>query len=66
MFDPVSRTEPDSVDTMIRIAKAIPKLLRDTEIDRIRYEYMMYAAEKILTNLGILKINVKIQVAKIM
>ena len=47
VLDPASRTEPDAVDTMIRVAKAVPKLLSDAEIDRIRYEYIMYAAESI-------------------
>jgi len=41
----VLRTEPNSVDQMIRIGRAIPKLLNDIEIDRIRNEYMVYAAE---------------------
>ena len=39
------RTGPNTADTMIRVAKAVPKLLSAAEIDRIRYEYMMYAAE---------------------
>jgi len=47
VLDPASRTQPDSVDKMIRIGRAMPKLLTDTEIDRIRNEYMMYAAENI-------------------
>ena len=47
VLDPASRTEPDSADTMIRVARAIPKLLNDIEIDHIRYECMTYAAENI-------------------
>ena len=47
VLDPVSRTEPDAADTMIRVAKAVPKLLSDVEIDRIRYEYIMCTAENI-------------------
>ena len=47
VLDPASRTKPDSADTMIRVARAIPKLLNDIEIDRIRYECMTYAAENI-------------------
>jgi hypothetical protein len=45
VLDPVLRTEPNSVDQMIRIGRAIPKLLNDIEIDRIHNEYMVYAAE---------------------
>ena len=62
VLDPASSTELDAVDTMIRVARAIPKLLRDTEVNRIRYEYMMYAA----VNIDILKTNIKIQMAIIM
>jgi hypothetical protein len=47
VLDPASRTQPDSVDKMIRVGRAMPKLLSNTEIDRIRNEYMMYAAENI-------------------
>ena len=47
VLDRASRTKPDSVDTMIRVARAIPKLLNDIEIDHIRYECMTYAAENI-------------------
>ncbi len=47
VLDSASRTEQDSTDTMIRIGRAIPKLLSNTEIDRIRHEFMMYAAENI-------------------
>ncbi|CAF1542162.1 unnamed protein product, partial [Rotaria sordida] len=32
---------------MIRVGRAIPKLLSNAEIDRIRHEVMMYAAETI-------------------
>ncbi|CAF4771876.1 unnamed protein product, partial [Rotaria socialis] len=47
VLDSASRTKPDSADTMIRVGRAIPKLLSDAEIDRIRHEFMMYAAETI-------------------
>ncbi|CAM2721102.1 unnamed protein product, partial [Rotaria socialis] len=47
VLDPVSRTKQDSADTMIRVGRAIPKLLSNAEIDRIRHEFMMYAAETI-------------------
>ncbi|CAM4913675.1 unnamed protein product [Rotaria socialis] len=47
VLDPASRTKQDSADTMIRVGRAIPKLLSNAEIDRIRYEFMMYAAETI-------------------
>jgi len=47
VLDPALRTEPDSVDQMIRIGRTMPKLLTDAEIDRIRNEYMMYAAETV-------------------
>ncbi|CAF3874603.1 unnamed protein product, partial [Rotaria sp. Silwood1] len=47
VLDPASKTEPDAADTMIRVARAIPKLLSDAEIDCIRHEYMMYATENI-------------------
>ncbi|CAF5055741.1 unnamed protein product [Rotaria sp. Silwood1] len=47
VLDPASRTEQDSAYTMIRVGRAIPKLLNNTEIDRIRHEFMMYAAETI-------------------
>ncbi|CAF3588591.1 unnamed protein product [Rotaria socialis] len=47
VLDPASRTKQDSADTMIRVGRAIPKLLSNAEIDRIRYEFMMYVAETI-------------------
>ncbi|CAF1665967.1 unnamed protein product [Rotaria magnacalcarata] len=47
VLDPASRTKQDSADTMIRVGRAIPKLLSNAEIDRIRHEVMMYAAETI-------------------
>jgi hypothetical protein len=47
ILDPSLRTEPNSVDQMIRVARAIPGLLNDMEIDRIRGEWMMYANETI-------------------
>jgi hypothetical protein len=47
VLDPALRKEPHSADQMIRIGRAIPKLLSDNEIDRIRNEYMMYESETI-------------------
>ncbi|CAF3455348.1 unnamed protein product, partial [Rotaria sp. Silwood2] len=47
VLDPASRTKEDSADTMIRVGRAIPKLLSNAEINRIRHEFMMYAAETI-------------------
>ncbi|CAF3977676.1 unnamed protein product, partial [Rotaria magnacalcarata] len=47
VLDPASRTKQDSADTMIRVGRAIPKLLSNAEIDRIRHEFMMYAVETI-------------------
>jgi len=47
VLDPSSRTKPYSADQMIRVGRAIPKLLTNVEIDRIRHEYMMYAAETV-------------------
>ncbi|CAF0854255.1 unnamed protein product [Adineta steineri] len=47
VLDPAPRTQPDSIDKMIRVGRAMSKLLTDIEIDRIRNEYMMYAAENI-------------------
>jgi len=44
---PASRSEQNSSDAMVRIARAIAKLLNDSEIDRVRQESMMYAAETI-------------------
>ncbi len=37
VLDPVSGAEPNSADTMIRVARAIPKLLSNTEIDCVRH-----------------------------
>ena len=47
VFDPASKMEPNSAEAVIRIGRAIPKLLTDAEIDRIRYEYIMYTDETI-------------------
>ncbi|CAF4233901.1 unnamed protein product, partial [Rotaria magnacalcarata] len=47
VLDPASRTKQDSADTMIRVGRAIPKLLSNAEIDRIRHEFMMCAVETI-------------------
>ncbi|CAF1133100.1 unnamed protein product [Adineta steineri] len=47
VYDPALRTQLDSFDKMIRVERAMPKLLTDTEIDRIYNEYMMHAVENI-------------------
>lgn len=47
ILDPSMRTEPNSVDQMIRVARAVPGLLTDTESDLIRGEWLMYANETI-------------------
>ncbi|CAF1374499.1 unnamed protein product [Didymodactylos carnosus] len=47
VLDPSLRTEPNSADQMVRVGRGIPRLLSGTEIDRIRGEWMMYAAETI-------------------
>lgn len=50
ILDPSLRMEPNSADQMIRVGKAIPRLLNDMEIDRIRGEWMMYTIEAIDEN----------------
>ena len=47
VFDPASRADPTSPDAIVRVGRAIPKLLTDADVDRIRGEYMMFAAETI-------------------
>ena len=47
VLDPSMKTDPNSTDKMIRVARAIPGLLTGMEIDLIRGEWMMYANETI-------------------
>ena len=47
VLHPSLKAEPNSPDQMIRVGRAIPGLLSDTEIDRIRGEWLMYASEAI-------------------
>lgn len=47
VLNPTLKSKDDLPDAMVRIARAIPKLLSQSEIDRVRYESMMYTAEDI-------------------
>ncbi|CAF2806282.1 unnamed protein product [Rotaria sp. Silwood2] len=47
VLDPAARTEFDATDQMVRVGRALPNLLSDSEIDRIRHVFMMYATKTI-------------------